>query len=105
MPLMSFILAASLAQAPVTPTDCAVALARSSSTATAQICLGEDQVAAAQLAPKASADWRGHLEAAAASYRRALALTPDETIKTIIIERLLTIYDEPLLNNPDEMES
>jgi TonB family protein len=108
MLLPSVVLAGFLGQAAAPPppiTDCAAALARSSSTATAQICLGEEQFVVGQSAPKNSPEWRRRLEASAGFYQRAAALTADEVIKTTIFERLLVLFDQPLLNDPREMES
>lgn len=79
-----------------------MALARNSSTATAQVCLAEaelDQARAASMAPER----RRHLETAAAVYKRALALPADEVVKGAILERLLVVFDDTGLNDPSEM--
>lgn len=104
MPLFALALAASLAQAGNPATDCATALARSTSNVTALVCLGEEQFAAAQAAPKGSTGWRRQLEAAAGFYRKAAAFATDQVVKTAIVERLLIIFDESLLNDPQEVE-
>lgn len=105
MPLFALVLAASLAQAANPATDCATALARATSNVTALVCLGEEQFAAAQAAPKGSAERRQRLEAAAGFYRKATAFASDAVVKTAIVERFLIIFDESLLNDPREMES
>jgi len=106
----TFLLAAALAQAAqtaavATPTDCATAMAQGMSAATTQICLAETELAKAQSAPKDSAEWRRSVEAAAALYKRSLGLPADNVVRNTSIERLLTIYDTPMLNNQAEMLS
>lgn len=95
--------AAAIAQAPNAPTDCAAAMARSTSGATAQVCLAEAELTRAQAATKDSAAWTRYLEAAATLYKKALTLPADDAVKGIIIERLLVIFDAPMLNDESEM--
>lgn len=100
-----FLLAATLAQAPQPATDCSVALARNTSGATALVCLAEAEVGRAQTISRDSAEWRRHLETAAALYKKAFTLPSDETVKGAIVERLLTLFDAPILNDEAEMLS
>lgn len=99
----TLLLTSALAQAPTQPTDCATAIGRGTSHATAQVCLAEAEFARAQSVPKDNPDWTQHLQAAAALYKRAFALPADEVIKTTIVERLLVIFDVRMLNDPSEM--
>jgi TonB family protein len=99
----SLLLAIAQAATPVQPTDCATAMTRGTSTATAQVCLAEAEFAQAQSASRNTAPWRRHLEAAALLYKRALALPADEVVRKTVIERLLVIFDSPTLNNSTEM--
>ena len=97
--------AAALAQAPNPPTDCAVAMARSASGATVQVCLAEAELGRAQAVARESAEWKRHMDAAAALYKKALALPGDDAMKGVIVERLLVLFDAPMLNNEAEMLS
>ncbi len=99
----TLLLAAVMAQAQVTQTDCAAAMARGMSAATTQICLAETELARGESAQKDSQEWRRHVEAAAALYKRSLGLPADEVIKSTAIERLLRIFDVAMLNNQAEM--
>jgi TonB family protein len=105
MPFLAVMLAAALSQAANLSTDCAAALARATSTVAAQVCLGEEQFLAAQAATKGSAEWTRRLRAATDFYRRAKGLAADDGVKTAVIERLLILLDEPLLNDPRELEA
>jgi TonB family protein len=99
-----FVLAAAMAaQVPNPATDCATAMARSMTGATVQVCLAEAELSQAAAAPKDTAEWRRHVEAAAALYIRALALPADDVVKASIIERLLVLFDAPMLNQEPEM--
>lgn len=91
------------AQTPAPPTDCAVAMARSTSTATAQICLAEAELERAQAAPPNGTEWKARLRGAAEIYKRAFALPADESVKDAVLERLLLIFDKPMLNDATEM--
>ena len=62
----TFVLAAAMAQVPNTATDCATAMARSMTGATVQVCLAEAELSRAEAAPRETAEWRRHIEAAAA---------------------------------------
>jgi TonB family protein len=95
--------AAAAAQAGSAQTDCAAAMARGMSAATTQICLAETELARGESARKDGQEWRRHVEAAAALYKRSLGLPADEIIKSTAIERLLRIFDVPMLNNQAEM--
>ena len=55
--------------------------------------------------PKDTAEWRKHVEAAAELYRRALTLPADDAVKSDVVERLLMVFDAPMLNNEAEMLS
>jgi len=103
MLVAALLLTTALAQTPTPPTDCATAIGRGTSNATAQVCLAEAELARAQSVPKDSPEWMRQLQAAAALYRRAFALPADEVIKTTIVERLLVIFDRTMLNDPSEM--
>jgi TonB family protein len=99
----TFVLAAAMAQTPNTATDCGKAMARSMTGATVQVCLAEAELSQAEAAPKDTAEWRRHVEAAAALYTRALSLPADEVVRASIIERLLILFDESMLNQEPEM--
>ena len=96
-------LAAAMAQAPDAPAECAMAMARSTSGATAQICLAEAEITRAQANATDKNEWRRHLENAAALYKRALTLPSDDAVKRAVIERLLVLFDAPTLNDETEM--
>src|SRR5262245_43958835 len=99
------LLGMALAQAPkpAPPTDCMIALAQQTSGVTAQVCLAEDELARARTVANKGPEWRQHLEASAAMYRKALGLPAEDTVKEAIIERLLEIYGVSMLNDPSEM--
>ena len=99
----TLLLAAAMAQTQVAQTDCAAAMARGMSAATTQICLAETELARGESAQKDGQEWRRHVEAAATLYKRSLGLPADEVIKSTAIERLLRIFDVPMLNNQAEM--
>ena len=102
MVLFAFALSTVLAQV---QTDCSIALAKDLSTLTAEVCLAEEQFNQAQATPRGSADWKSRLGLAARLYKRAASLPADDAIKVAIAERLLLIFDEPMLNDPTEMEA
>ena len=102
MVALTLLITAAFAQASPPITDCAIAMGRGTSTASAQMCLAEAEFARAHAAPRSNAERNRHLEAAAALYKRAFALPGDEVIKATAIERLLVIFDAPLLNDPAE---
>jgi len=99
----ALLLTAAMSQAPPAQTDCALAMARGLSAATTQICQAEAELARAQSVPKESQEWTRHLEAAATLYKRSLGLPGDEIVRSTAIDRLLTIFDVPMLNNQPEM--
>ena len=103
MLLPTLLLAAALTQMPSPPTDCARAIGRGASNVTAQVCLAEAEFTRAQEIQKSSPEWTRRLQAAAALYKRAFALPADEVVKTMIVERLLVIFDVELLNDSSEM--
>jgi TonB family protein len=105
MLIPTLFVAAAMAQAANAPTECTVALARSTSSATVQVCLAEAELNRAQAAAKDSPEWKQRMEQAAALYKRAFALPADDTVKTAIIERLLVLFDAPALNDEAEMLS
>jgi TonB family protein len=95
--------AAAFAQAAGAQTDCATAMARGLSTATTQVCQAEAELVRAQSQTKDSQEWRRSVEGAATLYKRALGLPADELTRSLVIERLLVIFDIPMLNNQAEM--
>ena len=99
----TLLFAAALTQSPGAATDCAIAMARSTSGATAQICLAEAEIGHAQTLGRNSPEWRRHLETAAALYKKALTLPAEDAVKGAVIERLLTLFDTPMLNDEAEM--
>ncbi len=101
----TLLFAVALAQTPNAPTDCTVAMARSTSGATVQVCFAEAELNRANTAPRESAEWKRHVEEAAALYKKAFSLPADETVKGAIIERLLVLFDVPMLNDEAEMLS
>ena len=102
---VTFALAAAMTQAPAPTTDCANAMARSMTAATVQVCLAEAELRRAAAVPKDATEWRQHVEAAATLYRRALTLPADDAVKEGIVERLLVLFDAPMLNDEAEMLS
>ena len=103
----TFALAAAMAQAqaPAATTDCANVVGRTMTASAVQVCLAEAELGRATVVAKDSTEWRRHLETAAALYRRALTLPADDGVKSGIVERLLMVFDAPLLNNEAEMLS
>jgi TonB family protein len=99
----TLLFAAALAQSPNPATDCAIAMSRNTSGATAQICLAEAEIARAQTMGGDTVEWRRRVEAAAALYKRAFTLPADDTVKVAVVERLLTLFDAPMLNDEAEM--
>jgi TonB family protein len=95
--------AAAIAQTQTTPTDCAVAMARNTSAATAQVCLAETELGRAQAQARDSVEWKRHMETAAALYKKAFTLPVDDEVKGVIVERLLVLFDAPMLNDEAEM--
>jgi len=85
--------AAALAQAPSPATDCAAAMARSTSGATVQICLADAELGHAQTAVRDSLEWKQHMSAAVTLYKKALALPADELGERF--ERLDAVRLEP----------
>jgi TonB family protein len=57
----------------------------------------------AQVSAKGTAEWRRHLESATALYRKALTLPADDAVKGAIIDRLLLLFDAPVLDDEAEM--
>lgn len=102
---LTVLFAAAMLQAPTLSTDCALAMARSTSTATAQICLAEAELGRAHAQAKDSPEWRRHMETAAALYKKAFGLPADDEMKTVIVERLLQLFDAPMLNDEAEIFS
>lgn len=94
---------AAIAQAPATPTDCAVALTRGITGVTTQICLAEAELSRAQTFPKDSADWKRRMESAVALYKKAMTLPADDSVKLAIVERLLVLFDRQMLDDQMEM--
>jgi TonB family protein len=78
-------------------------MARGLSPATTQICLAEGELTRGQAAKKESPEWRRYIEAAAALYKRSLGVPGDDTTRATAIERLLVLYDVPMLDNQSEM--
>jgi len=98
-----FLAAAAIAQSPNPPTDCVVAMARSTSGATVHVCLAEAEMGRAQAAARDTAEWRRHAEAAVALYKKAFTLPADDAVKEAVIERLLVLFDSPMLDDEAEM--
>lgn len=98
------VLAQTPGQAPAT-TDCATAMTRGMSPATTQVCLAEAELGRAESAGKGSQEWRRLLEGAALLYKRTLGLPADEVVRNTVIERLLVIFDRPMLHDQAEMLS
>ena len=95
--------AAAMAQAPAPPTACSVAMARSMTGATAQVCLAEAELGRAQPLAKGTDEWKRRAQTAAALYTKALTLSGDEGVKLAIVERLLLLFDAPMLDDEGEM--
>ncbi len=99
----TFLLAAAFAQGASAQTDCATAVSRGLSAATTQVCLAETELSRAEAAPRNGPEWQSRLETAATLYKRSLGLPADEVLKGAVIDRLLVIFDVPMLNNQAEM--
>ena len=69
----------------------------------APICLAEAEIARAQASAEDKTEWRRHLETASALYKRALTLPSDDAVKKAVVERLLVLFDAPMLNDETEM--
>jgi TonB family protein len=78
-------------------------MARSTSAATVQVCLAEAELTRARTFAKDTTEWKRHVDGAVALYKRALTLPADEVVKQAILERLLTVFDVPMLNDESEM--
>jgi TonB family protein len=100
----ALVLAAAVGQAAAPFSDCATAVARGTSPVTVQVCQAEEMLGRAQAVAEDSPEWRRLLQSAADLYKRALALPADEVVKTAVVERLLTLFDAPMLNDPSEMQ-
>ena len=99
----TFIVAAAFAQAPAAHSDCSVAVSRGTSGAAVQVCLAEAELSRAQTFVKDTSEWRRHVDAAVALYKKAFTLPADDEVKTAIVERLLVLFDAPMLNDESEM--
>lgn len=99
----ALVLAAAFAQAPASPSDCSIAVSRGTSGAAVQVCLAEAELIRAQGFAKETTDWTRHVDAAVALYKRAFTLPAADDVKTVIVERLLVLFDTPMLNDESEM--
>jgi TonB family protein len=99
----TFVLAAAMAQSSPAATDCSLALARSASGATVVICQAEAEMGRGLAAAKDTVEWKRHLEEAAALYKKALSLPADDSVRGAVIDRLLTLFDTPMLDDEAEM--
>lgn len=99
----ALLIAVAFAQAPPALTDCSVAVSRGASGAAVQVCLAEAELARAQGFAKDTSDWKRHMNAAVALYKKAFTLPAAEEVKTAIVERLLVLFDVPMLNDEAEM--
>ena len=100
----TFVLAAALAQAPTSaPSDCSVAVSRGTSGAAVQICLAEAELSRAQSLAKDTTDWKRHMDVAISLYKRAFTMPADDDVKAMIVERLLVLFDAPILDDESEM--
>lgn len=84
-------------------TECAIAIGRGASPAATQVCLAEAALRQAQAVPKDSSEWRRHLDTATALYKKALSLTADAVLKAAVIDRLLILFDAPMLDDESGM--
>jgi TonB family protein len=85
------------------PPACGVTPA--SGTAVAELCLGEDQLRAAEALPKQSAQRTRQLETAADHYRRAASLATTGDAGVQALEALTKVYDAQHLDQPRQVES
>ena len=85
------------------PPACGVAPA--SGTAAAELCLGEDQLRAAEAFPRQSAQRTRQLETAADHYRRAASLATTGDTGVQALEALTKVYDAQHLDQPRQVES
>src|SRR4051794_38064035 len=85
------------------PATCGVIAA--SGTAVAELCVGEDQLRAAEALPKQSAQRTRQLETAADHYRRAASLATAGDVGVQALEALTKVYDAQHLDQPREVES
>ncbi len=85
------------------PPACGVTPA--SGTAIAELCLGEDQLRAAEALPRQSAQRTRQLETAADHYRRAASLATSGDAGVQALEALTKVYDAQHLDQPRQVES
>ena len=91
-------------QPPPAPTDCSQPASDLPAVALASVCAAEQSWRAALAAPPGSDDRRKQLEAAVDQYRSASSMTPAEQVKILSLDRLATLFDDLLLNEPLQME-
>jgi len=80
-------------------------VAPASGTAAAELCLGEDQLRAAEAFPRQSAQRTRQLETAADHYRRAASLATTGDTGVQALEALTKVYDAQHLDQPRQVES
>jgi len=85
------------------PAGCALGV--TSDAAVSELCLGDDDLQAADALPAAAAQRSRQLEAAAAHYRRAVSLASRAEPRVLALESLTKVYDARHLNRPREVEN
>jgi TonB family protein len=85
------------------PSPCAQAVG-TISTATAEVCQGEEAIRLADAAAKGTPERTRHLEEAVRRYRRGVDLANDPDLKERALTALADLFDAPRLNRPDALE-
>src|SRR3954471_3402360 len=85
------------------PAGCALGV--TSDAAVSELCLGDDDLQAADALPAAAAQRSRQPEAAAAHYRRAVSLPSRAEPRVLALESLTKVYDARHLNRPREVEN
>lgn len=83
----------------------ACGLTAASGTALAELCLGEDQLRAADALAKQAPQRTRQLETAAEHYRRAVSLATSGDVGVQALEALTRVYDAQHLDQPRQVES
>jgi TonB family protein len=76
-----------------------------SDSAVAELCLGDDDLRAAEALSKQAAQRSRHLETAADHYRRASTLASQVQTRTRALEALTKVYDKQHLDQPRQVEN
>jgi hypothetical protein len=83
---------------------CSDSLARGVASASAQLCLAEEEVRLGLKEPVNSAAWRRRLQAGAEHYRKAVSATSDAKVRVHALEALARLYEPKLLDDLEQLE-